>query len=148
MKFATFLSIAVLAASAASPAFAEVVRLRADLSARNEVPANASSGRGTMTASIDTDTRQLSWRLEWTGLSGPSTAMHFHGPAESGANAGVAVLIPSAPAESAIVGGQATLTEAQLADLMAGRWYVNIHTAANPGGEIRGQVTRAGRARR
>lgn len=148
MKFATFLSIAVLAASAASPAFAEVIRLRADLSARNEVPANASSGRGTMTASIDTDTRQLSWRLEWTGLSGPSTAMHFHGPAESGANAGVAVPIPSAPAESAIVGGQATLTEAQLADLMAGRWYVNIHTAANPGGEIRGQVTRAGRARR
>ena len=36
--------------------------------------------------------------------------------------------------------GSATLTDAQAADLMAGRWYVNIHTAANPNGEIRGQL--------
>ncbi len=40
------------------------------------------------------------------------------------------------------VSGQATLTDAQAADLLAGRWYINLHTAANPGGEIRGQVTR------
>ena len=36
--------------------------------------------------------------------------------------------------------GEATLTDAQAADLLAGRWYVNVHTRAHPGGEIRGQV--------
>lgn len=71
------------------------------------------------------------------GLSGPATAAHFHGPASAGANAGV--VVPFANAASPIE-GQATITAAQAADLMAGRWYANIHTAANPGGEIRGQM--------
>ena len=73
-------------------------------------------------------------------MSGPATAAHFHGPAEVGKNAGVAVAIPNAttsPNE-----GSATLTDAQAADLLAGKYYVNVHTAANPGGEIRGQVTK------
>ena len=74
------------------------------------------------------------------GLSGPATAAHFHGPAETGKNAGVAVAIPNAT--SSPVEGSATLTDAQAADLIAGKYYVNIHTAANPGGEIRGQVTK------
>jgi hypothetical protein len=39
--------------------------------------------------------------------------------------------------------GSATLTDAQAADLMAGKWYVNVHTAENKGGEIRGQVLKA-----
>ncbi|MDB5424047.1 MAG: hypothetical protein JWQ29_1463, partial [Phenylobacterium sp.] len=39
--------------------------------------------------------------------------------------------------------GTATLTDAQIADLNAGKWYFNVHTAANPGGEIRGTVTAA-----
>ena len=118
------------------------VRLRADLAARNEVPANASPARGNVTAELDTGTRMLTWRVEYEGLSGPSTMMHFHGPAEAGANAGVVVPIPSSPADTSIVGGQATLTPEQMADLLAGKWYANIHTAQNPGGEIRGQVTR------
>jgi len=40
------------------------------------------------------------------------------------------------------VEGSAILTDAQAADMMAGKCYVNVHTAANPGGEIRGQVTK------
>jgi hypothetical protein len=40
------------------------------------------------------------------------------------------------------VQGSATLTDAQAADLLAGRYYINIHTAATPAGEIRGQVTK------
>ena len=58
----------------------------------------------------------------------------------NGKNAGVAVAIPNAT--SSPTEGSATLTDAQAADLMAGKYYVNIHTTANPGGEIRGQVTK------
>ena len=110
---------------------------RATLSSAAEVPANASAGTGTMEASFDKDSSVLRWKLNYTGLSGPATMAHFHGPAIPGANAGVVVPLPSAasPAE-----GQATLTPAQAADLMAGKWYINVHTAQNPGGEIRGQV--------
>ena len=75
--------------------------------------------------------------MTYAGLSGPATAGHFHGPASMGQNAGV--VMPFASAASPIE-GQQTLTAAQVDDLMAGKWYVNIHTAANPGGEIRGQV--------
>jgi hypothetical protein len=142
MKLVSLLSLAVAACALAAPASAETVRLRADLAARNEVPANTSAGRGNLQATLDTATRVLSWRLEYEGLTGPSTMMHFHGPAEAGTNAGVVVPIPSSPADSSIVGGDATLTPEQMADLLAGKWYANIHTQANPGGEIRGQVTR------
>ncbi len=44
---------------------------------------------------------------------------------------------PSSP-----IGGSVRLTEAQQADLLAGRWYFNVHTQASPGGEIRGQLQR------
>ena len=96
----------------------------------------------TGTADIDYDpaTKKLSWKLSYSGLTGNATAAHFHGPAEAGKNAGVAVAIPNAgksPAE-----GSATLTDAQASDLAAGKYYVNVHTQANPGGEIRGQVTK------
>jgi hypothetical protein len=79
-------------------------------------------------------------RITYSGLSGTPTAAHFHGPAQSGANAGVAVPIPNVATSPAQ--GSATLTDAQAADLLAGRYYINIHTAANPAGEIRGQVTK------
>ena len=63
---------------------------------------------------------------------------HFHGPADKGVNAGV--VVPFAPPITSPYHGTATLTDAQIQDLEAGKWYVNVHTAANPGGEIRGQV--------
>jgi hypothetical protein len=122
----------------AGPAFAE--KMKATLDAKSEVPPNASAGTGTADIDYDAATKKLSWKLSYSGLTGPATAAHFHGPAEPGKNAGVAVAIPNAttsPTE-----GSATLTDAQAADLMAGKYYVNVHTAANPGGEIRGQVTK------
>jgi hypothetical protein len=88
----------------------------------------------------DTTSKQVTWRINYSGLSGPPTAAHFHGPAQPGTNAGVAVPIPN-PATSPVQ-GSATLTDAQAADLLAGRYYINIHTAATPAGEIRGQVTK------
>jgi hypothetical protein len=129
------LTSAVLLAGAAS-----AEEFKATLNGKSEVPPNASTATGTADIDYDPATKKLSWKLTYSGLSGPATAAHFHGPAEAGKNAGVAVAIPNAgssPAE-----GSATLTAAQAADLEAGKYYVNVHTAANPGGEIRGQVTK------
>jgi hypothetical protein len=120
----------------AGPAFAD--KMKATLDGKAEVPPNASAGKGTADIDYDPASKKLSWKLTYSGLSGPATAAHFHGPAEADKNAGVAVAIPNAT--SSPVEGSATLTDAQAADLMAGKYYVNIHTAANPGGEIRGQV--------
>jgi CHRD domain len=110
---------------------------RATLSSAAEVPANASTGTGSLEASLDKGTSVLRWKVTYTGLTGPATMAHFHGPAMPGANAGVVVPFSSA---ASMGEGSATLTPAQIADLMAGKWYVNVHTAQNPGGEIRGQV--------
>ena len=126
------------AISLAGPAFAE--KMKATLDGKALVPPNASAATGTADIDYDPASKKLSWKLSYSGLSGPATAAHFHGPAEAGKNAGVAVAIPNAA--SSPVEGSATLTDAQAAALVAGRYYVNIHTAANPGGEIRGQVTK------
>ncbi|MBR0904493.1 CHRD domain-containing protein [Bradyrhizobium liaoningense] len=133
--------IAVLALGAvafAGPASAE--KLKATLDGKSEVPATTTSGTGTADLNYDAASKKLSWTVTYSGLSGPATAAHFHGPADAGKNAGVAVAIPNAAASP--VKGEATLTDAQAADLLGGKYYINIHTAANPGGEIRGQVTK------
>jgi hypothetical protein len=122
----------------AGPAFAE--KMKATLNGKSEVPANTSAATGNADIDYDAATKKLTWKLTYSGLSGPATAAHFHGPAETSKNAGVAVAIPNATSSPAE--GSATLTDAQAADLMAGKYYVNVHTAANPGGEIRGQVTK------
>jgi hypothetical protein len=134
--------IATLALTAtvalAGPAFAD--KYKATLDGKSESPPNASTGTGTADIDYDPASKKLSWKLTYTGLSGPASAAHFHGPAEPGKNAGVELAIPgatSSPAE-----GSATLTDAQAADLAGGKLYINVHTAANPGGEIRGQVTK------
>jgi hypothetical protein len=124
----------------ASPAFAEKMMMKAALDGASEVPATTTSGKGAADVTYDTSTKMLTWKVTYSGLSGPATAGHFHGPAEPGKNAGVAV--PLSNIASSPVEGSATLTDAQAADLMAGKMYVNVHTAANPGGEIRGQVTK------
>jgi CHRD domain len=132
----TFASIAFVAA----PAFAETVALKADLTAASTVPPNASKGTGTADVTYDAASKTLTWTVTFTGLSGDATAAHFHGPADVGANAGVAVPIKGTANPMA---GSATITDAQAAELLAGKWYVNIHTAANKNGEIRGQVLKA-----
>jgi hypothetical protein len=127
-----------IAGALVSPATAEVVNLKAAMNAGTEVPPNSSAGTGTLTASYDTASKKLSWKGSYSGLTGPATAAHFH-TGEPGKNGGVA--LPITPNASPFE-GSATLTDAQAADLLAGKWYVNVHTEANKGGEIRGQVTK------
>ena len=116
-----------------------MVAFTTQLRGANEVPPNASSGSGSVDAALNKDTMKLSWKVNYSGLTGNATAGHFHGPAAVGANAGVALGWTNPIANG--MEGSATLTAAQAADLMAGKWYANIHTAANPAGELRGQMT-------
>jgi len=122
----------------AGPALAD--KMKATLDGKSEVPPVTSAATGTAELDYDPASKKLTWTVTYSGLSGPATAAHFHGPAEAGKNAGVAVAIPNAGTSP--VSGSATLTDAQAADLAGGKYYINIHTAANPGGEIRGQVTK------
>jgi len=122
--------------STSPAALAEVVNYKATMNAQNNPQPNSSTATGNAEVAYDTTTKMLTWTVTFNGLTGPATAAHFHGPAAPGANAGVALLIGNNPASPAK--GTATLTDAQAADLMGGRWYVNIHTEANRGGEIRG----------
>lgn len=131
--------LAVLAlASVSSPVLAEQLNLTATLSGTEEVPANDSAATGMLDGTFDTDTNVLTFSISYSGLSGDATAAHFHGPAAPGEKAP-----PVLPIDSALtspIAGTATLSDAQEADLLAGRWYFNVHTAKFPDGEIRGQV--------
>lgn len=117
---------------------AELAAFSAQMTGLNEVPRVATAASGHVYAVLNKDSGLLRWKLTFSGLSGPATAGHFHGPAVVGANAGV-VLAFKGPVKSPLE-GQATLTPAQAADLLAGKWYANIHSAAHPGGEVRGQM--------
>ena len=116
----------------------DAMSMKNQLSGAQEVPPVATSGAGTADTTFDKSTNVLTWTVTYSGLSGPVTAGHFHGPAMPGANAGV--VVPFTGDLSSPIRGKATLTAAQAADLTAGRWYVNLHTAKHPGGEIRGQI--------
>jgi len=125
---------------AVSPARTEVIVFTAQLSAAAEVPTNPSTARGTAEVRLDAS-RGLSWVIEFSGLTGPLRVAHFHGPASATTNAGILVPITLAGGSSPLV-GSTTLTEQQVQEVLAGRWYINLHTANYPGGEIRGQVIR------
>ena len=134
MKTSLLLAAAMMAALATS-ASAEMVAYTAQLAGASEVPPNNSAGTGTAEVNVDTEKKEAAWTITFSGLSGDATAAHFHGPAAPGENAGPVIDI-----SGKIESGTATLSDAQLADLEAGRLYINIHTAQFPDGEIRGQV--------
>ena len=110
----------------------------ATLAGTSEVPPVSTTGAGTLRATQNKDHTALKWKLKFSGLTGPVTGAHFHGPAAAGVNAGV--VIPLTGSITSPQSGEVTLTAAQAADLLAGKWYFNVHTAAHPSGEIRGQV--------
>lgn len=141
MRIATLFSAWLLAGHLAMvpAAFAETVIFKADLKASNEVPPNISKATGFAEASFDTVTKNFSSTVTFSGLSGPAIGVHLHGPGEPGKNAGIVLPFYFVLSPTKL---SATLTDTQAADLMAGRWYVNVHTELHIGGEIRGQLTR------
>ena len=118
---------------------ASTANYTAQLSGAQEVPPTNTQGRGDAQVTFDKASKQLRWTVNYSGLTSNATAAHFHTAAQ-GANGPVAINIaPSGPPQSPIT-GMATLTDAQAQALSAGQMYLNVHTPANPGGEIRGQV--------
>ena len=165
--FMVFLTAAML--TVASVARATVLHLHASLSGASEVPANASPGTGFANFDLDTVANTLTGHIEFSGLLGNTTAAHIHCclpvPFATGVNAGVATLLPAFPAfplgvksgvddflldltlassyNPAFVTLQGSLANAQaafIAGIIAGKTYLNIHSASFGGGEIRGFI--------
>lgn len=118
----------------------EALSFLAKLKASSEAPPNESQGAGNVDAKFDPSSKTLSWTVTYSNLTGPASAAHFHGPAEPGKNA--PPVIPIKGGLTSPIKGSETLTDAQAADLKAGRWYFNIHTAAHKDGEVRGQLSK------
>jgi len=119
------------------PQAPRTVQLNVVLNGANEVPPTTSVATGTGTVTLDRVTKQMTWSVDYAGLSGPVQAAHFHGPGLPGTNADV--LIPMTVSFPPMVGA-VLINEAMEADLLAGKLYINLHTPAFPNGEIRGQV--------
>jgi len=127
----------LLAVALSAGAFAAEATFKADLKGSDEVPPTDSKGTGIAELSYAPASKTLNWKITYSGLTGPATAAHLHGPAAPGKNGPVVVKFadPKSP-----IDGSATLTDDQAADLNAGNLYINVHTAEHKGGEIRGQV--------
>ena len=135
--FAAFLAVVAWAGYAP----ANPVSFKVPLSSAQSVPPIDSAGNGSADITYDPATRMVSWTITYSGLSGPATMAHFHGPAAPGKNAPVAMwLSKQGSAAEQPITGQATLTPEQAQQFANGEWYINVHTQAHPGGEIRGYV--------
>jgi hypothetical protein len=117
------------------------------LSGANEVPANSSTATGEVEGTLNQETRILSLNIMYTDSAAADstsadslfvpTAWHIH---KGAADTTGAVVIDFGTTFRSPFAFKDTLTEQQVADLKAGLYYVNIHTARYPAGEIRGQL--------
>jgi hypothetical protein len=137
--FRRVLLAAVIGAAFVSAASAATVSYTARLSGRFEIPKTDSKGSGRLDATFDTESKAFNYTLNFDGLSGPATAAHIHGPATRAQSAGVVAPLGDKNPTSPIT-GSISLTDDQMKMLRSHKLYVNVHTAANPGGEIRGQI--------
>ena len=135
------LSIALLAVQISE---AEVFDISAIINTAQENPAptgvSASTG-GFATVQYDDVSKELAWNIAWQDLTGPAEQMHFHAPAPAGANASSVVNIGDVSGLTSPSIGSTTVTDEFAGNLLNGLSYINIHTAANGPGEIRGQVS-------
>jgi hypothetical protein len=126
---------------AQTPSQAEIIKLTANLTGNEETPPSTSKGSGAFQGFYDTTTKKLSWKISYSGLTGPVTRADFHGPAGTGEYGSIKV---SVNAKQSPIEGSANLTEPSEKPLdealLNGNFYINLHTAAHPNGEIRGQI--------
>ncbi|MES1214325.1 MAG: CHRD domain-containing protein [Bacteroidota bacterium] len=105
------------------------------------VPATSSAATAVMTGTYNSTDNTLTGTLTWSGLSGAPTAIHFHGPAAVGRNNIAQFNLVKIPAvASGTMNFQSAFTGSQQGTLISGGFYFDIHTAAFPNGEIRGQI--------
>jgi len=154
-RIMTFLVIALLAftAPAALAANPPTAAFGGPLSGAQEVPAAATTATGEATVVISADDSTIWYVVQYSGLSGSLAAAHIHTGA-AGANGGV--ILPLVASASPMVGtltaanftasGSITSFSQAVGAIKAGTTYVNLHTAANPGGELRAQVVAKGNA--
>ena len=134
----SILLVSLLALSGCDMPSTDTTKLTSTLSAASEVPPINSKASGEADVRINVKDYKLSWTIKYSDLSGIVTGAHFHGPAMAGVNADV--VVPINGDLSNPIKGEATLTAEQTAELLEGKWYINLHTATHPDGEIRGQV--------
>ena len=109
-----------------------------------EVPPNKSTASGTADVSYNKDTKMLTYTLNWSGLTDKPTMAHIHGTAPRGTNSGVKHDLTNV-LKNEVSGSFTDSVKIDASDikedsLLSGFYYFNIHTPANPGGEIRGQI--------
>lgn len=131
--------------------------LNITMSGAQEAPPVTTTATGSIVGTYDKAARVFTYTVQWSGLSGPVAGMHVHGPADPGFNAGilqniiasgsvsggVTIANPGAAyGTSGSISGRLNVDNVKIkeAELLAGKYYINIHTAANPGGEIRGNL--------
>jgi CHRD domain len=127
-----------LGALSAAPALAETKTFTAELTGASEVPPVETQAKGSAEVTLDTEAKTVMWKVTTEGLSGEPTGAHIHGPAAEGETAD-----PVIDLSASLADGTSEITDEQIAELEGGKYYVNVHTDANPDGEIRGQLMAA-----
>jgi hypothetical protein len=137
-----FLGFSLLFVACKKDEASSMLSVSATLSGANEVPPITTTGTGSLTGTYDKDTKVLTYNIQWRVEGTALTGMHFHGPASTTENAGIAIGLTgfSTANNGTFAGATAPLTTQQETDLLAGKWYLNIHSDKARGGEIRGQV--------
>ena len=136
----SMLLVGGLALAGCAQSSSTVKSFHATLTGAQEVPPVPGAGTGQADFKLDTAAKTISWNVTYSNLSSPAAAAHIHGPAAAGVNAGVMVNLAGGGMANPLT-GSAPVTDAQITAITGGNTYINIHTAKNKGGEIRGQIT-------